>query len=359
MNFDLSEEQTALQDSVGRFFQAELDQTRLLKIFDSDDGHDAQLWKALGDLGVLGLMIDERYGGTGLEMLDAAAVAEVLGYHAAPGPHLGQVLAALAIAQCDDDALKERWLPRLASGESIGTVALAEAGNAWQPNEWTLIKSSTLSGSKRNVLYAQQADIMVVGVAGGQLMLVEHPGESAEISELPCLDGTRRIDHVVFNDTPAVALNGSAGKLRDAACVLLAADAFGGARRCVDMAVDYALTREQFGQVIGAFQALKHQLANVAADIEPARGLYWYAAHAFDAVPEDAERMAALAKAHLAERFLNAAREATQAHGGIAYTWEYPLHVWLKRAVFDRMYLGETSVHRARVAQLSSWAEAS
>jgi alkylation response protein AidB-like acyl-CoA dehydrogenase len=137
--------------------------------------------------------------------------------------------------------------------------------------------------------------------------------------------------------------------------VLLAADAFGGAACCVDMAAAYALEREQFGTVIGRFQGLKHQRANMAVDVEPARGLYWYAAHAFDAVPADAQRMAALAKAHLGDRYLQAARDATEAHGGIGYTWEYPLHVWLKRAVFDRVYLGAPAEHRRRSAALAGW----
>ena len=358
MNFDLSAEQTALQDSVGRLLQNELDQVRLLEIFDSEDGHDARLWQALGELGVLGLMIDERHGGTGLGMLDAAVVTEMLGYHGAPGPYLGHIAASLAICWSANDVQKERWLPRLACGDCLGTVALAESDAAWQPNEWRLAGQTALNGAKRNVLYPAQADVMVVGVAGGELMLVENPTATVEVTPLPCLDATRRIAHVAFHDTPAELLSGSAGRLRDALLVLLAADAFGGARRCLDMAVDYALTREQFGQVIGAFQALKHQLANVAADIEPARALYWYAAHAFDAVPEDAQRMAALAKAHVTERFLHVARECTQAHGGIAYTWEFPLHVWLKRAVFDRMYMGSASMHRTRVAELSGWAQA-
>lgn len=359
MNFDLSGEQTALQDSVDRFLTNELDQTRLLAIFDSEDGHDARLWQGLGELGVLGLMIGEEHGGTGLGMLDAAVVAEILGYHGTPGPHLGHVAAAFAISEGGNDAQKQRWLPKLATCECIGTVALAESDDAWQPDEWRLPKSAALRGAKRNVLYPEQADVMVVGVQGGELLLVENAAETVEVTPLPGLDGTRRIAHVAFNDAPAAPLGGSAERLRDALLVLLAADAFGGARRCLDMAVDYALTREQFGRVIGAFQALKHQLANVAADIEPARGLYWYAAHAFDAVPDDAERMAALAKAHIAERFLHAARETTQTHGGIAYTWEFPLHVWLKRAVFDRTYLGSTSVHRARVADIAGWAKAS
>lgn len=355
MNFDLSDEQYALQEAVERTLQAELEPTRLLEIFDSDDGHDTGFWQTLASQGVLGIAIPEQYGGIGLKILDAALVAEVLGYHAAPGPFLGHMLATLAITAGGTGDQKERWLPRLAAGESIATIAFGEADSAWQPDDWRLVRGETLSGSKSNVLYAEQADLLVVGVAGGELMLVEKPGEGMEIESLPCIDGTRRIAHMTLRGVPATPLDCSARRIFDAGLVLLSADAYGGARRCLDMAVDYAQTREQFGQVIGAFQALKHQLANLAADFEPARGLYWYAAHAYDSVPEDAERFAALAKAHIPERFLHAAREATQAHGGIAYTWEFPLHVWLKRALFDRMYLGSSAVHRRRVASLSNW----
>src|SRR5690606_29408205 len=133
-----------------------------------------------------------------------------------------------------------------------------------------------------------------------------------ESVSIPALDATRRTAHVTFRDAGAVPLAMPGARLRDAALVLLAADAFGGASRCVNMAVEYALQREQFGTVIARFQALKHQLANMATEVEPARGLYWYAAHAFDALPQEAPRMAALAKAHITDRFQQAARDATE-----------------------------------------------
>ena len=121
------------------------------------------------------------------------------------------------------------------------------------------------------------------------------------------------------------------------------------------MTAEYAKTREQFGVTIGHFQGLKHQLANMAMEVEPARALYWYAAHAFDEVPEDAERMAALAKAHISDRFMAVAREAVEAHGGIGFTWECDVQIWFKRAMFDRTWLGAPSVHRERSATLAAW----
>jgi alkylation response protein AidB-like acyl-CoA dehydrogenase len=171
-------------------------------------------------------------------------------------------------------------------------------------------------------------------------------------------DLTRRLGHVSFAATPADPMPADAAALRklfDAALVLLAADAFGGASRLLEMSVDYAKTREQFGGPIGRFQGLKHQLADAAVDVEPARGLYWYAAHAFDTGAPDASRIAALAKAHLGEVFMRMARTAIEAHGGIGYTWEYDAQIWYKRALFDFAYLGAPSRHRARAAELAGW----
>ena len=121
------------------------------------------------------------------------------------------------------------------------------------------------------------------------------------------------------------------------------------------MSVEYAKTREQFGVTIGHFQALKHQLANMALEVEPARALYWYAAHAFDREPAEAERAAALAKAHLTDVYMQVARDAVEAHGGIGFTWECDVQIWFKRALFDRAFCGAPDVHRERAAQLAGW----
>jgi alkylation response protein AidB-like acyl-CoA dehydrogenase len=143
--------------------------------------------------------------------------------------------------------------------------------------------------------------------------------------------------------------------MRDAGLVLLAADAFGGAQQLLEMSVEYAKTRQQFGVTIGSFQGLKHQLANVAVEIEPARGLYWYAAHAFDHVPDESERTAALAKAHLGQVYMQTARDAVEAHGGIGFTWECDVQIWFKRVMFDRLWLGAPELHRERFAALEGW----
>jgi len=163
---------------------------------------------------------------------------------------------------------------------------------------------------------------------------------------------------VRFNGAACDELPGgpdAAGRVRDAALVLLAADAFGGAWRCVEMAVEYSKSREQFGVPIAHFQSLKHQLADMAVDVEPARALYWYAAHAFDHIPDESERSAAVAKAHLTDRYMQVARDTVEAHGGIGFTWECDVQLYFKRAMFDRTLLGTPREHRERAANLANW----
>lgn len=358
MNFELSEEQHLLQQTVRQFLENECPPTKLRAIFEGETGFDPSLWKGMVEMGIAGLHLPESFGGAGLEMIDLALVSESLGWGAAPGPFLGHSLAGLAILLGGSDEQKQRWLPRLAGGDAIGTVAFDEAGGLWQPEEWALAPGRELSGSKLNVPFASLADVIVVGLAGGQLALVEKSAKGVEIRSMDGVDRSRRIDRVVFDGTPAESLPKGAeasDRVRDAGLVLLAADAFGTGARLLDMCVKYAKTREQFGVTIGHFQALKHQLANMALEIEPARALYWYAAHAFDHIPKQAPRSAALAKAHLGERAMQIARDSVEAHGGIGFTWECDVQLWFKRAMFDRAFLGTPSVHRERAAKLAGW----
>jgi alkylation response protein AidB-like acyl-CoA dehydrogenase len=357
VNFDLSEEQLMLQDTVKQLMENECPPSRLREIFDGDSGFDPVLWKSMVEMGLAGLPISEQYGGAELELLDLAVVAETLGNQAAPGPFLGHALASLALELGGSDAQKSKWLPRLAAGEAIGTVAFAEE-DGWQPADWTLDAGSALSGTKAHVLFAGDADLIVVGVAGGRLALVEKGAAGIEVEVIDGADRTRRLANLKFDGTPCELLEGDSKvseRVRDAALVLLAADAFGGASRLVDMSVEYAKTREQFGVTIGHFQGLKHQLANMAVEVEPARALYWFAAHAFDHEPDESERTAALAKAHITDRYMQVARDSVEAHGGIGFTWECDVQIWFKRAMFDRAFLGAPALHRERAAQLAGW----
>jgi alkylation response protein AidB-like acyl-CoA dehydrogenase len=357
MNFDLSEEQEMLQETVRNFLANECPATTLREIFDGETGFSQSLWKGMAEMGLAGLHLPEEYGGAGLEILDLAIVSEVLGYMGTPGPFVGHTLAGLAIASGGSDAQKQKWLAALATGDAIGTVALAEEGGAWLPDQWSL-EGGALSGSTNHVPSAQQADVIVVGVAGGGLALVEKAADGLEIQDIEGADRTRRLCRLSFANTPSEALpegGAAATRVRDVALVLLAADAFGGASRLVEMSVEYAKTREQFGVTIGHFQALKHQLANMAVEVEPSRGLYWYAAHAMDHLQDESERTAAVAKAHITDRYMQVARDAVEAHGGIGFTWECDVQIWFKRAMFDRAWMGAPAVHRERAAVMAGW----
>ena len=356
MNFDTSEEQELLQETVRGFIEAECPLARLREIYDEEPHFDTALWKGMVELGLGGILVSEDHGGAGLEALDLAVVAETLGYSAAPGPFISHALAAAAIEWGGSDEQRSRWLPRLASGDLLGTVAFAEE-SGWQPDDWTLAGGSALSGAKRHVPYGQAADLIVVGTAGGGLAVVEG-SEGVEAEPFDGVDRTRLLAELRFDGAPAEALEGGSGvaeRVRDLGLVLVAADAFGGASRCVEMAVEYAKNREQFGVTIGHFQALKHQLANMAVAVEPTRALYWYATHALDHVPDEVPRTAALAKSHVSEQFMQAARDTVEAHGGYGFTWECEVQIWFKRAMYDRAFLGSPSVHRERAAAIAGW----
>jgi len=357
VNFDLSDEQRLLQDTIRGFLDKECPPTHLRAVFEGS-GHDPTLWKGMVELGLGGLHLSDEWGGAGQGLVDLALAAEVLGHCGAPGPFLGHSLAGLAIQLAGSDAQREAWLPRLASGEVQATVALGEPGGLWQPEQWTLEAGERLTGTKTNVPQADLADLLVVGLAGGALALVERGAQGMAIASIEGGDRARRLDAVVFQGTPCEILPGGQGaseRVRDAGLVLLAADAFGAGSRLVEMSVEYAKQREQFGVTIGHFQALKHQLANMALEMEPSRALYWYAAYAFDHLPQEAPRSAALAKAHITERAMQVARDAVEAHGGIGFTWECDVQLWFKRCMFDRAFLGAPSVHRERAARLAGW----
>jgi alkylation response protein AidB-like acyl-CoA dehydrogenase len=359
MDFGLSEEQELLQATVRQFAANECPPTRLREQFESEDDRSPGLWRGLAELGVAGLVVPEEHGGAGLGLLDLALVAEALGYAALPGPFLGHSLASLALALGGSAEQQRRWLPKLATGDALASVALAEPGQGWQPEEWTArFDGSSVTGVKTWVPAALQADLAVVGVAGGGLVLIECGGRGVARKPLAGSDRTRRVGRLSLEGAPGEALPGgaaAAARLRDAALVLLAADAFGGASRCVETSVAYAQTREQFGVTIGHFQALKHQLADMALEVEPSRALTWYAAHAFDRLPAEAPRAAALAKAHLTDVYMRVARDTVEAHGGIGFTWECDVQIWFKRALFDRAFCGTPAVHRERAARLAGW----
>jgi alkylation response protein AidB-like acyl-CoA dehydrogenase len=359
MHFGLSEEQELLQETVRGFAAGECPPDRMRQVFDDGSGFDAELWRGLTEIGVSGLAIAEEYGGAGMEWLDLALVSEVLGSYGLPVPLIGHSLAAYAIQRGGSAEQKERWLPALASGERIGAVALADEGDGWEPESWSAVawNDRELTGRKRFATDVDVASLFVVGTTGGELAVVERDASGLETERVGSIDHTRQVGDLVLEATPAELLGGAAlaKKVRDGGLALLAADAFGAASKLVDITVEYAKTRQQFGQEIGQFQAVKHQLADMATQLECARGLYWYAAHSFDHAESEGMRMAAIAKSHLTDLAAWIGRESIELHGGLGFTWECDVHIHMKRTMFDRAFLGTPEHHRRRIAQQEGW----
>jgi alkylation response protein AidB-like acyl-CoA dehydrogenase len=362
MDFGLSQDQVLLKETIRRWLESECPTSRVRAVMESDAGHDPALWEGLAALGVPGLQVPAAHGGSGLELLDVALAAEELGWAGTPGPFLACAMATAGLLASGNPELAARWLPGVAEGRTILTVALGEEGDEWDPARCTTrARGGAVSGRKPLVPYAGVADAILVAAQdddGPGFWLVERGAPGVEVTALGGVDMTRRLGAVSFDGAPAARVSAGRAAIdrtRDAGLVLLAADAYGGARSCLDMTVRYALTREQFGQPIGAFQAVKHQLADLATDLDPSLSLWWYAAHAWDRIRDRAERHAAIAKAHLTDLYDRTVRVTTELHGGIGFTWEYDLHLWFRRALFDRAFLGEAGHHRRRAADLAGW----
>jgi alkylation response protein AidB-like acyl-CoA dehydrogenase len=357
MKFHLSEEQSAIQEAVrGTLEDSFGAERRTRHVEDDGPAFDPDSWNALMALGLGGLVLPEADGGSGLGVLDLALSTEMLGYGAAPGPVVPHLLVGLALSLSDDAALRDAWLPGIASGETVATVAW---GGEWLPESWDVpIEHGALNGKVGHVIGGSAARLFLVGTAGGGLALAE-AGAGLTATPLASSDRTRRASAVTFDKAPASVLfeagDARVSRLFDAALILGAAEALGGAQRALDLTTTYAKEREQFGQPIGRFQALKHQLATMAIEVEPARALLWYAGYAWDSGQPDTSRAAALSKAHIADRFVSVARAAVAAHGGIGYTWEYALSIWFRRSLADRAMFGAPAVHRARAADLAGW----
>jgi alkylation response protein AidB-like acyl-CoA dehydrogenase len=350
MIFDLNDAQHEFARVLHHALPAMLSHTRLTEIIDADDDLDAASWRCLVETGVLGLAAPPEHAGAGAGVLTLAVAAEEAGYAAVPGGYLGQLLAVLALTEGGDEEQQRRWLPELVTGRRRATVAITGHDRA-------MAAGHGLTGNVPFVLGLPTADLIVVNTTTG-LSLVD-VAAAAGVRPVAGVDRTRRLWSLTLDGVAHQPLRGGpalAGRILDTARVLLAADAHGGARRCLDLAVAHVRQREQFGVPIGRFQAVRHQLADLATQIEPGRGLYWLAAHQLDAGDERAGTSAALAKAHLTEVFVGAVRQCVRLHGALGYTWDGPVHPWLGRALFDQALYGTPRQLRAVVATDLGWA---
>jgi alkylation response protein AidB-like acyl-CoA dehydrogenase len=372
MSFVTTDEQKALRQSVRSFLESKSDEAAVRAAMVSEFGFDRGLWDQLaGQLGLAGLTIPEEYGGSvssGSSMSDLAVVMSELGRFLVCSPYFASVvLTANAFLESGDKEACLAYLPRLASGELIGALAVNEqtaelapeadrtsaelVGDAWQ-----------LNGEKNFVLAGLSADVLVVSAAtpnGPSLFVVDGAHDSVQRTALSVMDLTRHQARLTFTRSPATLLGeaGKAGKVlarvAELAAVALASEQSGAAERCLEMSVDYAKTRYQFGRQIGSFQVIKHMCADMLLEVEAAKSAALYAAEQAAVAGAEATRSAHLAKAYCSDAFMKVAADNVQIHGGIGFTWEYAAQLYYKRAKSSQVLLGTSGYHREKLAVCS------
>jgi alkylation response protein AidB-like acyl-CoA dehydrogenase len=357
MEFGLSEEQEFLRDTLTRLLSEQAGLPRARRFVDGGEKRALDLWEGLRSLGVPGLIIDEAHGGVGLTSMDAATVAQALGAAIAPVPFIAStVLAPRAIARAGSTDQKSKWLPRIAAGDVVIGAALSESASGAREGANVTAKGGALSGKALFVLDFE-AEAYIVTDTAKHLYLVDASAAGLGRRRLTTIDGTRPVGELNFAGVRAEALPGSEDPailavLLDVGRVMLAADTLGAAQQMLAQAVAYSLERKQFERPIGSFQAVKHMCAEMAASLEPCQALVWYAAHALDALPEEASVTACHAKAHVAEVGKFVAKTATEVHGGMGFTDLLGLHYWFKRVGLNRQLLGAPERLRDEAARL-------
>lgn len=352
MFFDLNAEQKQVCDTVDRLLADIIDPNEMVKGADAVAHIASSLEGRLAEVGLQSMIVAEADGGAGLGLLSAAAISHLFGWHAAPTAILEDSLAAWALSACDAFPERADWLQALMTGEKQISFAVCDRDETWLPSgdvgpQKTLRK---LWASARPV----EAYLCLYG---NEVLLVPAGGAAVEATGSEPLDMSRPLVslHPDRGNSQLIGTGAMAERLVNALLVLAASDAAGAGRRALHLAVQYSMEREQFGRKIGSFQALKHQLANMAVDIEPVQFLCWYAAQLWDSHSGEESRICSLAKAHACDMAVRTGRAAVEAHGSIGYTWEYPLHLFLKRAMQDRVMFGSPASLRRRVAALSAW----
>ena len=366
MDFAFSPEQEELRRTVRRFLDKTSPETEVRRLMATEAGYDADAWHRMADeLGLLGLAIPEAYGGAGAGFTELGIVAQEMGRALFCGPFLSTaVLAAGALLTSGDDAAQRRWLPAIAAGELIATVALPGTLGG-SPREVSARPEGTsgwvLDGTAGFVLDGHVAELVMVPALSGEgasLFAVCGTAPGLARTLLPAFDATRKHARLRFAATPATLIgpdpeSGGAApalaRIYELGCVALACEQVGLAERALDMARDYSLLRTQFGRPIGAFQAVKHKLADVLLEVEAARSAAWYGLWAADARPDELPVVASIAQATCSAAAYRAAAENLQVHGGIGYTWEHPAHLYLRRATTSRMWLGDPAGHYERL----------
>jgi len=354
VNFDFSDEQKQLREEARRFLADRCPSTAVRAVLEGGQSYDKALWKGLAEMGFLGAAIPEEYGGVGLGHLELCVIAEELGRALAPVPMASSIyLAAEALMVAGSADQKAKWLPLLASGEAIGTLALAEGvGRTTEATIKTQVSGGKLSGTKVPVADGDIADVaIVVARSGGgvELFIVDLNGPGVTRETLESIDPSRGQARLVFDGAPAEQL-GAAGEgwrtaadVLDRAAVLVSFEQVGGADRALEMGRDYALERMAFGRQIGSFQAIKHMLADMYVAATLARSNAYYGAWALSTGSPELPVAAATARVSATDAFQHCAKNNIQVHGGMGFTWAFDCHLFYRRSNALALGLGSKS----------------
>jgi alkylation response protein AidB-like acyl-CoA dehydrogenase len=329
VNFDLNDEQQEIQSTAKEFLADRFKAAKVRELAESRS-YDDGLWRQMSELGWPGIAIPEDDGGQGLGMVELAVLLQQSGYACAPSPLLGSAGAALMVSAAGSDEQRAEWLPKLASGEATGSFG------GFAEGESTLFCD------------LPTADVVVTFDGEGALIA---PASEVDFEPIEAIDATR--SYALVSDAAGERLPGDVDAGRDRLAVAIAAELTGVAQRALEMAVEYAREREQFGRPIGAYQGVSHRCAAMLLATEESRSLTYYAAWTVDAEPESLPMAAAMAAARAGDAGWQVPASALQVFGGIGFTWEHDLQFWLKRGRVAGRMLGTPRDHRERVADLS------
>ncbi len=366
MDFEFTQEHDELRQTVKRFLDNDSTEQKVRGLMATDDGFDREVWaKMAAQMGLQGLIVPEEHGGAGMGFVELAVVLEEMGAALLCAPYLSTaVLATTALVESGDGAACAALLPGIAAGELLATVAIAEPGSGWDPTQIAARATADadhwkLDGEKTFVIDGHTADVLLVAArtdAGLGLFRVEAVADGLQRELLPTLDLTRKLARVKLDGVRAerVGPDDAAAlleRLLQIGAIALACEQAGGAQRVLDMAVDYAKTRLQFGRPIGSFQAIKHRCADMLVDVEFAKSAAYHAAFCIAERRDDELATAAnVAKSYCSEAFFRVANDNIQVHGGMGFTWEHPAHLYFKRAKSSAVLFGDASAHRERLA---------
>jgi alkylation response protein AidB-like acyl-CoA dehydrogenase len=356
MQFGLNESQELLRSNARKFFAAECPMEAVRKLMETETAFDEALWAKMAEQGYTGIIFPEEFGGVGLGTVDLILLMEEAGRALLPGPLFSTVaLAGAAINAVASAEQKKKYLEPICEGTARATLAYLEAAADWDASALTMTATSgKLNGEKLFVTDAAVADLIVVAAKNG-VYVVDAKAPGLKIESMKGIDMTRKIYAVAFKDTPAEKIGEVAGlaKAMNIATAALSAELVGGMQRTLDITVEYAKVRKQFGKPIGSYQAVQHQCADMYLETESARSASYYAAWTLQENVAEAPMAAAIAKMYASDAGRTVGNRGIQVHGGMGFTWENDIQLYYKRAKASETMLGDASFHRDRIARLT------